>query len=247
MDGFDPFTSFGTQTAAAYVDHLRGDEFDAVAFLADLASGRPALELAIGTGRIGLPLARTGIRVDGIEQSAAMIEQLHAAAGDLDRGLRPEVVRGDMAHDDAPRRDYGLVLLVYNSIYNLLTQDEQVACFANAARHLADDGVFVIEAGVPEAWLQGRRSYVDVDRVTADAVHLDVNRYDPVTQVLEENHVSLSADGIGFGPIACRLAPPAELDLMARLAGLRLVERHGDWRRTPFTADSLLHVSVYGR
>ncbi len=243
MDDFDPFSSFGADTAAAYDDHLRGDEDDAVAFLTDLAAGRPALELAIGTGRIGLPLARTGIRVDGIEQSAAMIERLHAARAGLDM----DVVRGDMAHDDAPGSGYGLVLLVYNTIYNLLTQDDQVACFANAARHLSDDGLFVIEAGLPDVWLKGRRSFVDVEYVAAGSVSLDVNRYDPVTQLLEENHVSLSADGIRLGPIACRLAPPAELDLMARLARLRLLERHGDWRRTPFTADSLLHVSVYGR
>lgn len=241
MDGFDPMNSFGPDVAAEYDDHLRGDEDAAADFLAAHAGDGRALELAIGTGRIAVPLMQRGVEVDGIEQSQAMAERLLARAP----GTR--VVIGDMASADAPRAGYRLVLLVYNTIGNLLTQDDQVCCFENAARHLGDDGVFVVENLVPTAHLTNRRQFVDAERVAADEVVLDVNRYDPVTQLLEENHVSISAQGIRMGPIAQRLTFPGELDLMARVAGLRLAERWGGFGREPFTARSERHVSVYSR
>lgn len=121
----------------------------------------------------------------------------------------------------------------------------KVRCFENAARHLADDGVFVVEAAVPRAWTE-RYDYVNPEHVGTDSVVFDVCRYDPVTQLLEENHVELSSAGIRFGPLVCRLIWPSEMDLMARIAGLRLVERWGGWEREPFTARSTRHVSVYG-
>jgi hypothetical protein len=141
---------------------------------------------------------------------------------------------------------FSLVYLVYNTIFNLLTQDDQVTCFQNAARHLADGGAFLVEAAVPSAWIDPPH-YVRPEQVEADAVSFDVARYDPVTQILDENHVRISSEGIRFSPIVCRLAWPAELDLMARIAGLTLTERWGGWHKQPFTADSLLHVSVYRR
>ncbi|MPZ94391.1 MAG: SAM-dependent methyltransferase, partial [Propionibacteriales bacterium] len=153
---------------------------------------------------------------------------------------------GDMSAADAPRSGYRLVYLVFNTIHNLLTQDAQVRCFENAARHLADDGVFVVEASVPGAWLRGRQ-FVDAEYVGNDAVVLDVNRYDPVTQILDENHVHLSSLGVRLGPISQRIAYPSELDLMARIAGLRLLDRWSGWHREPFTGDSIRHISVYGR
>lgn len=251
MDGFDPLTSFGPASARRYDDVLRGDEAETVRFLADLAREGPALELAIGTGRIALPLAATGIRVAGVEQSEAMVAQLRAKPG----GAEVEVVVGDMSVDgmsDDGRSDeftgerYPLVYLVFNTIFNLLTQDGQVACFENAARHLTDDGVFVVEAGVPRAWLD-RPAYARPELVAADRVVLDVCRYDPVTQILEENHVEISAGGISMGPIACRLADIGELDLMARIAGLEVADRFGGWHGEPFTASSQRHVTVYRR
>ena len=239
MDGFDPMNSFGPDVAAEYDDHLRGDEDAAADFLAALAGDGRALELAIGTGRIAVPLMERGVEVDGIEQSQAMTDRLLAKRPDT------RVVLGDMASADAPRSGYRLVFLVYNTIGNLLTQDDQVRCFENAARHLGDDGVFVVENLVPTAHLTNRGQFVDAERVTADEVVLDVNRYDPVTQLLEENHVTISARGIRMGPIAQRLTFPSELDLMARLAGLRLSERWGGFDRSPFTSRSERHVSVY--
>ena len=140
---------------------------------------------------------------------------------------------------------YRLVYLVFNTIGNLLTQDDQVDCFANAARHLAADGVFLVETGTPASMPSSQ--FVHAEQVDADAVVLDVCRYDLATQLLEENHVRLDASGVHLGPIAQRLVWPSELDLMARLVGLALRHRWGGWLREPFTSDSLRHVSVYGR
>lgn len=241
MPHYDPASYFGPEAARHYDDQPRGDEVDAATLLAELAGDGPALEFAIGTGRIALPLQACGVEVHGIELSPHMVEQLRAKPG----GAELPVTLGDMArtHVDGAFR---LVYLVYNTIFNLLTQDDQVACFQNAARHLSDDGAFLIEAAVPSAWIDPPH-YVRPEWVAADAVGFDVARYDPVTQILEENHVRISSEGISFGPIVCRLAWPAELDLMARLAGLTLSERWGGWHKQPFTADSQLHVSVYRR
>ncbi|MPZ52796.1 MAG: methyltransferase domain-containing protein [Acidimicrobiia bacterium] len=240
MEGFDPKTSFGPDVAASYDDALRGDEDETVEFLAGLAGFELALELAIGTGRIALPLSERGIRVDGIELSADMIARLREKPG----GENLTVVVGDMATAEAPG-PYGLVYLIYNTFHNLQTQDDQVRCFENAARHLTNDGVFVIECEL--ASMRRGRSFVDAERVGTDEVTLDVNRYDAVSQVLDENHVRIGDGGIRMGPISQRLVHPSEMDLMARIAGLRLRHRWSGWREEPFTASSTRHVSVYGR
>ena len=241
MNGFDPAASFGPAVAAHYDEQSRGDEDDAAAFLADLASGGRALEFAIGTGRIALPLAARGTCVDGIELSAAMVERLRSKPG----GAELDVEVGDMSVLDTGRT-YSLVYLVFNTIFNLLTADDQVRCFENAARHLRGGGHFVVETAVPSAWVTpDRPDYVHAERVHANNVVLDVARYDPVTQLLAENHVRITADGITLAPILCRLITPDEMDLMARIAGLQLTERVATWKRDPFTADSRAHVSVY--
>lgn len=243
MKGFDSAYGFGPDVAATYdVDGFRGDESVAVAFLARKAGSGQALELAIGTGRIAVPLAQQGIRVDGMDLSPDMVEQLRRKAG----GERLEVIVGDMATESAPGSNYTLVYLVYNTIFNILTQDGQVRCFENAARHLAPNGVFVVEAAVPSAWVR-RDQFVNVESLDATRVVLDVNRYDAATQVLDENHVSLTEHGVRMGPISCRLIWPSEMDLMARIVGLELVERWADWNCRPYDAASTRHVSVYAR
>jgi len=241
MDGFDPMNSFGTRVADSYETVTRGDEDEAADFLAGLADGRPALELAIGTGRIAFPLLERGVEVAGVDQSQAMLDVLarHPRAAEV------RVLRGDMA-SEAPDGTYGLVYLVFNTIGNVLTQDGQVQIFRNAASRLHEDGCFVIENLTPWHSVPSDQ-FVHAESVGADEVVLDVNRYDRATQMLAENHVHISADGIRMGPIAQRLTTPGELDLMARLAGLRLAERYGGWRREPFTGDSVRHVSVYAR
>ena len=241
MDGFDPARSFGPDVAARYDQHERGDEGEAAAFLAELARGGPALEFAIGTGRIALSLAALGVPVDGIELSFAMVERLRLKPG----GATLDVAIGDMSRLAIGRR-YGLVYLVFNTIFNLLTADDQIRCFENAARHLDDGGCFVVETAVPSAWITpARPDYIHAERVGMNEIVFDVARYDPVSQLLEENHVRLATDGITMSPIVCRLITPGEMDLMARIAGLRLTERFADWRRQPFDAQSRAHVSVY--
>jgi SAM-dependent methyltransferase len=242
MKGFDPASSFGPEVAAAYDDDPRGDEQAAAKFLSDLAQGRRVLEFAIGTGRIAIPLAAQGVQVDGIEISAPMVERLRAKPG----GDQINLTLGDMSAATTGSQ-YGLVYLVYNTIFNLLTADDQIRCFQNAARHLVAGGHFVVETAVPHAWIApGKSEYVQAEHVGMDTVVLDVARYDAVTQLLEESHVILTAGGITLRPIVCRLITPGEMDLMARIAGLRLLERFANWERSVFDADSKAHISVYG-
>lgn len=211
----------------------------AVDRLADLAQGGRVLEFAIGTGRVAIPLRERGIEVTGIELSAAMIARLRQK---VDEGTIP-VVLGDMATARAPDR-YALVFLVFNGLSNLLTQAEQVACFRNAARHLSRGGRFVIELWVPElrklppgqpavVW-QSEPGYIGLD--TYDVLHQHVTSHHfrfgdgRQAQVFRSPH---------------RYVWPAELDLMAELAGFELESRHADWSGTAFTAESRAHVSVY--
>ncbi len=243
MQGYNPMTSFGHDESMRYdVEDTRGDEERTVAFLARLAGQREALEFAVGTGRIALPLTAAGVSVDGIEMSRHMIQRMREKPG----ADAITVTAGDMSRVGTGRT-YGLVYLVYNTIGNLLTQDDQVRCFENAAHHLTDDGVFVLECRVPTAPSRPGHQYVDPELIGIDHVVLDVCRYDPVSQVLDENHVRISSDGIVFGPIRVRLAHPPEFDLMARIAGLRLRDRWAGWDEEPFTATSWRHVSVYER
>jgi SAM-dependent methyltransferase len=180
------------------------------------------------------------VRVDGIELSQDMVDRLREKPG----GGAVEVTVGDMSRVTTGRT-YGLVYLVYNTIGNLLTQDDQVRCFENAARHLTDDGVFVLECRIPTAPAQPGHQFVDVEEIELDHVGLGVCRYDPVSQILDENHVVIGADGVLLSPIRLRLAYPPEFDLMARIAGLRLRDRWGGWNGEPFTASSWRHISVY--
>ena len=237
--------TFDEATAAVYDElAVRGDEEATVAFLAEVAAGGPVLELAIGTGRIALPLAATGVRVDGIDFSAPMVAKLRAKPG----GEQIDVTMGDFA-DVGVAGNYRLIYVVFNSFFNLLTQDDQVRCFENVAAHLGDDGSFVIEGGCTLSFVDHLRTgqYVDAEGIDVDAVRFDLLRLDPATQILHENHVRVSHDGVTFNPVVQRYAWPSELDLMARIAGLRLRQRWGGWHRQAFTANSDNVISVYGR
>ena len=243
MKDYKPIMSFDASVADTYCNVERGDEIVAVAFLEQLAGRGPALELAIGAGRIALPLAARGIKVDGIDISPAMVAQLRTKPG----GKEISVTVGDFA-DVSVESNYPLVFVVWNSLFNLLTQEDQVRCFQNVARHLADEGSFVVEAYVPTFLCRLRNDqYVDAEAILVDEVRLDVLRHDMSTQMIEESHVSLSAAGVRLNPVVQRYAWPAELDLMARIAGLRLKQRWGGWNREPFNSASSTHISVYGR
>jgi len=162
-------------------------------------------------------------------------------------GDQLSVTLGNFADVPVPG-SYRLVFVVFNTLFNLLTQEEQVRCFENVAAHLTDDGSFVVEAFVP-TFLARLRSdqYVDAESIEVNEVWLDVGRHDPVTQRLDETHVRLTSEGVGLFPIVTRYAWPSELDLMARIAGLHLKDRWADWNRAPFDSTSDRHVSVYGR
>jgi SAM-dependent methyltransferase len=208
------------------------------AFLAGLAGDRPALELAIGTGRVALPLAERGVSVSGVELSPAMVEQLRRKTG----SDAIEVTIGDMTSARVDGK-FGLVYLVYNTIMNLVTQDAQVACFRNAAAHLVPGGHFVVEVSVPK--LQ-RIPVGEVHHVFHHGEeHLGFDEYDVVSQRTWSHHYTFDGATYRRNSVPFRYAWPAELDLMARLAGMHLVERWADWDRTPFTAVSPSHVSVW--
>ncbi|MEZ4500767.1 MAG: class I SAM-dependent methyltransferase [Thermomicrobiales bacterium] len=243
MRDYLPMDSFGADSAAVYDDQLRGDETETVDFLQELAGSGPVLELAIGTGRIALPLAQRGVRVDGIDLSEAMVARLRLKPG----GDELSVVIGDFA--DVPiEGEYRLIYVVYNTFHNLLTQDDQVRCFENVAKHLSPDGCFLIEAGLPSEYFgKGNTEYVKIDALEKNVVALDVAQYDLATQILTENHLSISEGGLRFAPIVTRFCWPSELDLMARIAGLQLRDRWSGWKREPFDARSVMHVSVFGR
>lgn len=211
----------------------------AVELLTRLAEGGPALEFAIGTGRVAVPLRARGVPVSGIELSAPMVEELRrkAPAQEL------PVTVGDMATARVPG-EFSLVYVVWNSIGNLRTQDEQVACFGNAARHLRPGGRFVVEVGVPALRRFPPGQTAVPFEVSEDHVGLDT--MDPVTQQGTSHHFTRREDGtFRYGYSNFRYVWPAELDLMARLAGLELERRVADWQGSPFTADSESHVSVW--
>ncbi|WP_091553004.1 class I SAM-dependent methyltransferase [Micromonospora pattaloongensis] len=207
--------------------------------LAELAGGGRALEFAIGTGRVAVPLAERGVPVTGIELSRPMIDQLRTK---VDETTIPVIV-GDMASVRAPGT-YTLVYLVYNTISNLLTQAEQIACFRNAARHLSPGGRIVIELGVPELRKLPPGQQAAVFHVEPGYIGLDT--YDVLRQHLVSHHFTFDESGRArLSRSPHRYIWPAELDLMAQVAGFELESRHADWAGAEFTAESGSHVSVY--
>ena len=211
-----------------------------VAFLADLAGDGAALELGVGTGRVALPLSERGVRVHGIDLSEAMVARLRAKPG----AERLEVTIGDFASTRV-EGTFSVVFLVANTIMNLTTQDEQVACFRNAAEHLEPGGCFVIEVGVPGLQRLPPDEIFQVFDVTP--THVGIDEYDVVRQGLVSHHYWI-ADGVleVFSP-PFRYVWPSELDLMAQLAGMALRERSGGWEGEPFTSESRSHVSVWAK
>ena len=242
MKDYD-ISTYGDRIADVYDEwHAELDPTEAVALLAELAGGGPVLELAIGTGRVALPLAEQGLEVHGIDASEAMVAKLREKPG----GDRIPVTMGDFA-DVAVEGCYPLIFVAFNTFFALLTQDDQVRCFENVAAHLTEDGAFVMEAFVPDVTRFDRGQRVSVFNIEVDSVRIDVDRHDVVAQTIEAQHVIVSGSGIRFQPVHLRYAWPAELDLMARLAGLRLRSRWAGWKREQFTAESTRHVSVYAR
>ena len=238
-----PEDHFGERVAEGY-DESSADMFEpavvapVVDFLAELAGDGAALELGIGTGRIAVPLSQRGVRVHGIDLSAAMVARLRAKPGAEDIG----VTIGDFATTRV-EGTFSVAYLVFNTIMNLTTQAEQVACFQNVAAQLEPGGCFVIEVEVPRLQrLPPGETFVPF---TVSATRLGFDEYEIATQGLISHHYRVVDDELEVRSIPFRYVWPAELDLMARLAGMTLRGRWSGWKREPFTSDSTAHVSVW--
>ncbi|MCY4014670.1 MAG: class I SAM-dependent methyltransferase [Gammaproteobacteria bacterium] len=243
MDNYEAAT-YGDAIAGAY-DRLYGGRPDAehaAASLSGMAAGGRALELGIGTGRMAIPLAACGVEVHGIDASEAMIRHLRGKAAAT--GIHAVV--GDFA-DLAMDTKFELIYAVFSSFFGLTTQEAQVTCFRRVAEHLTDAGVFVFEAFVPDPSRYAQGRYVGVTHVEEDFAGVDLSLHDIVNQTVSTQHVLMETSGTRLFPSLIRYAWPSELDLMARLAGLRLRDRWSDWSRSPFTSASRNHVSVYER
>jgi SAM-dependent methyltransferase len=238
-----PENHFGEQVAAGY-DESSADMFDpsvldpTVDFLAELAGDGAALELGIGTGRVALPLSQRGVPMHGIDLSEAMVAKLRAKPG----AERIGVTIGDFATTTVEGR-FTLAYLVFNTIQNLTSQDAQVTCFQNVAAHLEPGGCFVIEVGVPS--LQRLPPGETVRAFAVTPTYLGFDEFDVVNQGLISHHYTVEAGNLQLHSVPFRYVWPSELDLMARIAGMRLRERWSGWRREPFTSDSRAHVSVW--
>lgn len=233
--------AYGRSAARDYDELYAGlDPSAAVETLADLAAGGPVVEFGIGTGRLALPLAERGLTVHGIDGSPDMAAILHRKQG----GTDIPVVIGDFSEVTAGT-GFALVVLALNTVYALPTQDAQVACFRNAARHLRPGGRFVAEAWVPDVGAFRNGTAVRPVQVHDGHVELEVARIHPASQTMLTNKVHLSAEGLRLIPANHRYAWPCELDLMAQLAGMRLAHRWENWERAPFHDASTAHVSVW--
>lgn len=236
-------TEYGDHWADIY-DRIfpGGPDADAVAdVLAGVAGPGPALELAIGTGRLALPLAGRGVEVHGIDVSEAMVEKLRAKPG----GKDIPVTLADM-RDFSLETRFPLIYLGFNTLFAMTDQEDQIRVFQNVARHLAHEGVFVVEGFVPDLLrFDHTGSRVGAIDVASYEIRLEVSRHDLASQTVTAQHVFLTEEGTRLFPVRIRYVWPSEMDLMARLAGLRLRQRWGGWNREPFTSASQRQVSVY--
>jgi SAM-dependent methyltransferase len=239
MDSFQKET-YGEHIAGIYDELYPAYDQAMVETLARLAGVGPALELGIGTGRVALPLSEMGVEMVGIDASPAMVERLRLKPG----GAQIPVTMGDFADVPVEGR-FPLIFIVFNTFFALLTQDAQVRCFQNIAAHLTQDGVFAMQAFVPNLARYQRGQNMEVLHVSESELRIDAAEHDPVNQQIVAQHVILTDAGVRLYPVKIRYAWPSELDLMARLAGLRLRARWGDWGGGEFTAESGKHVSIY--
>ena len=224
-----------------YLEPLAEDTEDAVSFLKALAGDGPALELGIGTGRVALPLAEAGVEVHGLDSSEAMVAKLRSKPG----GDRLRVTIGSFA-DFRLETQFPLVYVVFNTFFSLLTQDEQVSAFQSVARHLMPGGAFVMQAFVPDATrFESNQQRVAIESVGIDEITLEMSSHDAVAQRTDSQYVLLRQGDVRLFPVRIRYAYVSELDLMARLAGLRLRERWSSWRREPFPSTDWAHISVW--
>ena len=236
-------STYGDRIASVYDELYRSTNVsERVDILAELAAGGRALELGIGTGIYALPLASRGVEVHGIDTSQAMVDRLRAK----ERGATMPVTIGDFA-DVEVEGSFSLIFVTSNTLFMLTEQEDQIRCFENVASHLDESGVFLIHAFVPDVSMFDRGQRISADLPDLASVRLGISVHDAVNQVVDFRDVHLTEEGIRMYPGRLRYVWPPELDLMARLAGLRLRERWADWHRSPFTSQSVSHISVYER
>lgn len=235
-------TVYGERTADVYDQWYGAYEETAIDTLAQLAQGGPALELGIGTGRIALPLSARGIEVHGIDASDAMVARLRARPG----GEAIPVTLGNFADVDVEGK-YPLIFIVFNTLYALLTQEEQVRCFRNVAANLTVGGTFLLEVFVPDVTQVTGGQSVKMGMITNERVSLKVSQHDAVRQRMMSQHIVFINNEARIFPVEVRYAWPSELDLMAQLAGLRLRHRWSSWDRAEFKSDSEKNISLYER
>jgi SAM-dependent methyltransferase len=240
MEGYGP-TTYGQRTAEIYDDLRSGVVPEQVELLHELAGNGPVLELGIGTGRIALPLASRGVEVHGVDSSEAMVAKLRAKPG----GEAIAVTLGDFRDFDLAER-FSLVFVAFNTFFALPDQEAQLGCFGAVSRHLLPGGRFLLEAFVPDLGHFNRGQRVSAIKVALDEVHLECTRHDAVAQRVTTQHVVLASGGTRLYPVQIRYSWPSELDLMAKLAGLRLESRWDGWDRRPYTASSFTTISVWG-
>ena len=231
---------------------LNADEYDAlhnpgttdacVDLIATLAGQSDILELAIGTGRIALPLAERGLNVSGFDASPQMLDILKAKPG----GAKIPTWVADMASFDLGQQ-FDFAFLVFNTLYNLTTQEDQVRCFKNVAAHLRPGGQFLVEAFMPNRETFENNQAVRTKHVDFDKVWLEAVQHDPVAQRLNYQRIRISQQGTELKPLPMRYVWPSEMDLIAELAGLHLVERWGGWHRQPLTPNSEMQIALYER
>ncbi|MAB11503.1 bifunctional 2-polyprenyl-6-hydroxyphenol methylase/3-demethylubiquinol 3-O-methyltransferase UbiG [Hyphomonas sp.] len=240
MRNYGPET-FGELNADEYdLLHNPGTTEAAIELLSEFALPGRTLELAIGTGRVALPLAERGCRIEGIEASPLMVEKLRQKPG----GHGIPVTIGDMSEVKADGM-FDFVFLIFNTLYNLTSQAAQVNCFRNAASMLAPGGAFLIEAFVPDLSQFHDHRSVKPRHVGFSSLALEAAVHDPTTQRIDYQVLRVTSEGTKLTPLPMRYAWPQETDLMAQLAGMDLETRWGGWDKSDFTANSRMHISVY--
>jgi SAM-dependent methyltransferase len=240
MENYDEAT-YGDEIAEIYDEFYSDYDPASIELLAELSGSGSALELGIGTGRIALPLHEKGVEVQGIDASETMVTRLRAKPG----GSKIEVLIGSFAEFKMDRR-FRLIYVVFNTFFNLQTQAEQVRCFQTVRRHLSPDGVFLMEAFVPDPCRFVDHQTVRTIDLAEERVRIEVSKIDPIAQQVSSQHTLISKDGIRFHPVRIRYAWPSELDLMAQIAGLSLQQRWGSWSKGEFGKQSQKHISIYG-
>ncbi len=234
--------TYGERIADVYDEWYESYDPMMIKTLGELAQKGSALELGVGTGRIALPLQEAGIKIYGIDASESMLAILRAKHG----GDAITVIIGDFAEMPVEGK-FDLVYVVFNTFFALLTQDEQIRCFHNAAKHLKPGGVFVLEGFVPDLTRFTGKQALRTVSIADQAVRIDASQVDLASQTITSQHIVLTETGVQFYPVKLRFAWPSELDIMARLVSLKLLNRWSNWDKSPFTSDSTKHISVYGK